>query len=235
MDTCPGDVVVHVVHYRRAPEVTDWQDLLLEVNRAPPQRSFSVVEVAVQRTGIDDRRTAWDVGADVKEVDPEVVILPLGRSPISGQEGLRTFGYPQLRPEAALPGELAFYGFTADHDYRQLALRSEEATFGFSGAPIWDPNLHAVVGMIKSIASGDPGARLGNTAIRVPVDTLRDLCPELRLPIGSPYRGLKPFTEEHLDYYFGREQASDQLLASRGGGSPGSPASTAGSPLRAGR
>ena len=147
-------------------------------------------------------------------VPPEVVVLPLGRSPKTPQPGLRTFGYPQVRPEAGLPGELAFYGVTAAAGYDQLALRSEEATLGFSGAPIWDPQLGAVVGMVKSIARADPGQRLGSTAIGVPAEVIRDLCPELRLPAGRPYRGLDPFTEEHVDYYYGREHATRQLLAS---------------------
>ena len=147
-------------------------------------------------------------------VPPEAMVLPLGRSPKTPQPGLRTFGYPQMRPEAGLPGELAFYGVTAAAGYDQLALRSEEATLGFSGAPIWDPDLGVVVGMVKSIARGDPGQRLGNTAIGVPAEIIRDLCPELRLPAGCPYRGLEPFTEEHVDYYYGREHATSQLLTS---------------------
>ena len=71
-----------------------------------------------------------------------------------------------------------------------------------------------VVGMVKSIARGDPGQRLGSTAIGVPAEVIRDLCPELRLPAGCPYRGLEPFTEEHIDYYYGREHATSQLLTS---------------------
>ena len=145
-------------------------------------------------------------------VPRKVLALPLGRSPRTPQPGLRTFGYPQVRSEAGLPGELALYGVTADAGYDQLALRSEEATLGFSGAPIWDPGLGVVVGMIKSIARADPGQRLGSTAIGVPVEVIRDLCPELRLPAGCPYRGLEPFTEEHVDYYYGRQHATSQLL-----------------------
>ena len=98
--------------------------------------------------------------------------------------------------------------------YDQLALHSDEATLGFSGAPIWDPELGVVIGMVKSIAGVDPGQRLGNTAIGVPVEVIRDLCPELRLPADCPYRGLEPFTEEHVDYYYGREHATSQLLTS---------------------
>jgi WD40 repeat protein len=147
-------------------------------------------------------------------VPPEVLALPLGRSPKTAQPGLRTFGYPQMRPEDGLPGELAFYGVTTAAGYDQLALRSQEATLGFSGAPIWDPELGVVVGMIKSIARGDPGQRLSSTAMGVPVEVIRDLCPELQLPAGCPYRGLDAFTEEHVDYYYGREHATSQLLTS---------------------
>jgi WD40 repeat protein len=147
-------------------------------------------------------------------VPPEVLALPLGRSPKPPQPGLLTFGYPQMRPEDGLPGELAFYGVTATAGYDQLALRSEEATLGFSGAPIWDPELGVVIGMVKSIFSKDRGQRLGTTAIGVPVEVIRSLCPELRLPAECPYRGLEPFTEEHVDYYYGREHATSQLLAS---------------------
>ncbi len=147
-------------------------------------------------------------------VPPEAMVLPLGRSPNSPQPGLRTFGYPQMRPEIGLPGELAFYGVTAADGYDQLALRSEEATLGFSGAPIWDAELGAVVGMIKSIARGDPAQRLGNTAIGVPVEVIRNLCPALRLPADCPYRALEPFTEDHVDFYYGREHATSQLLTS---------------------
>ena len=141
-------------------------------------------------------------------------VLPLGRSPGAPRPGLRTFGYPQVRAGAGLPGELAFLGVTADGGYEQLVLRSEEATLGFSGAPVWDPDLGAVVGMVKSIVRRDPGGRLGDTAFGVPAEVIRGLCPELRLPAACPYRGLEPFTEEHADYYYGREHAAGQLLAS---------------------
>jgi WD40 repeat protein len=147
-------------------------------------------------------------------VPPGAAVLPLGRPAGDPQEGLRTFGYPQVRPEAGLPGRLAVTGVTADAGYRQLVLRSEEATLGFSGAPVWDPEAGAVVGMVKSIVSRDPGQRLSTTAFGVPADVIRKLHRELRLPTACPYRGLEAFTEEHADYYYGREHATRQLLDS---------------------
>jgi WD40 repeat protein len=147
-------------------------------------------------------------------VPPGVTALPLGRSPTAPRPGLCTFGYPRMRAEDGLPGQLDLYGVTTANGYRQMALRSEEATLGFSGAPVWDPELGAAVGMVKSIARGDPGQRLGSTAIGVPTEVIRELCPELQLPSGCPYRSLEPFTEEHVDYYHGRKHATSQLLTS---------------------
>lgn len=111
---------------------------------------------------------------------PEVAILRLGPSPATARSGLHTFGYPKLRPEAGLPGDVDIYGLTDDVGYRQLALRSNEVTAGFSGAPIWDPELRIVVGMIKSIATEDPGSRLRDTAIGVPAGIIQHLHSDLR-------------------------------------------------------
>ena len=143
-----------------------------------------------------------------------MLALPLGRSPRTPQPGLRTFGYPQIRPETGLPGELAFYGITADDGYDQLALRSDEATFGFSGAPIWDPKLGAVVGMVKSIARADPGRSAGQYRHRRSGGDHAGSLSGAAASRRCPYRGLEPFTEEHLDYYYGREHATGQLLTS---------------------
>ena len=152
-------------------------------------------------------------------VPPDAVVLRLGRSPTTlPRPGLRTFGYPRVRSEVGLPGDLVYNGVTADAGYEQLVLKSDVATLGYSGAPIWDRELGVVVGMIKSIVIDDPGRRLGNNAFGVPSEVIRGLCPELQFPAGCPYRGLEPFTEEHVDYYYGRERATSQLLASLGAG-----------------
>ena len=146
------------------------------------------------------------------EVPPEAAVLPLGRSPQN--QGLLTFGYPQVRPRTGFPGKINIIpGDTANDGYRQLALDSDHATLGFSGAPIWDPDRGAVVGMVKGIINNDPGHRLKSAGLGVPAEVIRELSPELRLPAGCSYRGLEPFTEEHADYYYGREHATGQLLA----------------------
>jgi glycogen synthase len=125
---------------------------------------------------------------------PELVVLPLGESSELTGKRLRTVGYPRLRRKEGMPGELQYYGDTSRAGYRQLALRSDEATLGFSGAPIWDPELEAVAGMVISVATGDPAERLRNTSIGIPVETLRKLSrdPDLQLPRNHPYRALEP-------------------------------------------
>ena len=126
-----------------------------------------------------------------------VQVLRLGSSPRNPERELRTFGYPKLRSKNGLHGELEFVGPTAEEDeegigYPQLVLHSDDATLGFSGAPIWDPEQHTVIGIIKSIATGDPGSRLRNTAIGVPVEVIKRVYPALRLEADTPYSSTEP-------------------------------------------
>ena len=114
-------------------------------------------------------------------------------------------GYTRAAGLSILPEKtaLADYSYRLSHDHQRAFLAALDQKMiarglGCSGAPIWDPQLGAVVGMVKSIARRDPGQRRG-TAIGVPAEIIRDLCPELRLPARCPYRGVEPFTEEHVN------------------------------------
>ncbi|MFC4944595.1 trypsin-like peptidase domain-containing protein [Pseudonocardia sp. GCM10023141] len=75
---------------------------------------------------------------------------------------------------------------------------------GFSGAPVWDDESGAVVGMT---VAADRGAT--TTAYLVPIEAVLGLDPEL-LP--NPYRGLAPFGEEHAAMFFGREPDTARLV-----------------------
>ena len=55
VDARERDVFVGVVHDRCALEVAGRKHLRLEVERAPAQMPLGVVEVAVDRAGVDDR------------------------------------------------------------------------------------------------------------------------------------------------------------------------------------
>ncbi len=61
VDARVGHVSVGVVHHRGALEVPDGQDLFLEVEGAPGEVALGVVEVAVDRTRVDDGDVAHDV------------------------------------------------------------------------------------------------------------------------------------------------------------------------------
>lgn len=77
---------------------------------------------------------------------------------------------------------------------------------GFSGAPVWDDDVGAVVGMTVA-TDVDPAS---TTAYLVPIEAAIGIDPRL-LP--NPYRGLEPFGEEHADLYCGRDDEVVRLAA----------------------
>jgi WD40 repeat protein len=82
---------------------------------------------------------------------------------------------------------------------------------GFSGAPVWDDELKAVVG-ITVAAESDPARR---TAYMIPSDVLLKAWPQLGEIASppSPYRGLDAFREEDQERFFGREEVSERTAA----------------------
>jgi len=81
---------------------------------------------------------------------------------------------------------------------------------GFSGGPVWDENLNAVVGMVVA-AERDPSIK---AAFCVPVEKLSEAVPDLKaqsIP-PNPYRGLYAFREQDAPLFFGRESFSETLL-----------------------
>jgi len=157
-----------------------------------------------------------------------VAPLPLGFS--LGAEGsiFRTFGYPKAMNTEGLPGKCEVLGYTTVGGYGILALHSDEVSYGFSGAPLWDSDLQIVTGMVTSIVGVeefklkdakkplripyDPGGRQTTTAFAALVQTIQEVCPPLRLADVCPYRGLEVFEAEHAAYYFGREAETGKLL-----------------------
>ncbi|WDV50740.1 trypsin-like peptidase domain-containing protein [Streptomyces coeruleorubidus] len=76
---------------------------------------------------------------------------------------------------------------------------------GCSGAPVWDEELGAVIGMTVATDRG----RTAATSYLIPAATLLDLQPGLRR---CPYRGLDAFREEDAEHFFGREKETERLL-----------------------
>lgn len=142
----------------------------------------------------------------------EVTALLLSSSADAVGCTFTTFGFPGAKPVEGMAGKCEVVGRTTEYGFPVLQLRSSEVRAGFSGAPVWDAELHAVVGMVTSIAVPDGYGRQQVTAFIIPVETLRAVCPALRLPEGCPYRGLQVFETEHADIYFGREADTRELL-----------------------
>ncbi|WP_344808160.1 nSTAND1 domain-containing NTPase [Microlunatus ginsengisoli] len=137
-----------------------------------------------------------------------------GTSTAAPGQVYETFGFPLVKSVEGLPGRVKVTGRTTEGGAPVLAVRSNEVSRGFSGAPVWDPELGVVVGMIISTipAGADPAGKQSEVAFVIPAETLIAVCPALGLATTSPYRGLAAFEERHAAYYFGRETASGRLL-----------------------
>ncbi|WP_052768602.1 trypsin-like peptidase domain-containing protein [Streptomyces humi] len=79
---------------------------------------------------------------------------------------------------------------------------------GFSGSPVWDQALGAVIGMMVKAELGEPAA-----GFMIPVSQLVATWP----PLGavarprSPFRSLEPFEEAHAAAFFGRDADTARL------------------------
>ncbi|TDC25888.1 hypothetical protein E1265_05790 [Streptomyces sp. 8K308] len=78
---------------------------------------------------------------------------------------------------------------------------------GFSGAPVWDDRLSAVIGMVVAADAGNPVAFL------IPTDQLVEAVPLLREVVGlpSPFPGLAAFQESDAEFFFGRAAESGEI------------------------
>ena len=81
---------------------------------------------------------------------------------------------------------------------------------GFSGTPVWDTQVQGVVGMV--VAASRPTE--SKTAFVIPLDVLAAAWPLLTVPQGkprNPYKGLRPFTQQDANDFFGRKAEVEQL------------------------
>jgi WD40 repeat protein len=77
---------------------------------------------------------------------------------------------------------------------------------------VYDTVTRRVVGMVISITEPDRYGRLTETAFISPIETLRAVCPELRISDICPYQGLAAFTEADAEFFFGREKLVSKLV-----------------------
>jgi WD40 repeat protein len=156
----------------------------------------------------------------------EAVPLPLGSSFNTQGQTLLSFGFPEAKPDDGMLGECRILGFVSEDSISLLQLSSNQVSKGFSGAPVWDDSRHVVIGMVTSIVATrrikiastellipfDSGWRQTETAFATPVETLLKIYPLLQPTEVCPYRGLDVFTEDHAEFFFGREHIIDRLV-----------------------
>jgi WD40 repeat protein len=135
---------------------------------------------------------------------PHARVPPLRRVDRLWDHGFRVFGFPTDRPDGVWSSGL----IRGEQSTRWFQLQStsgeQRIEGGFSGSPVWDVQSGAVVGMTVAADRGDT-----TTAYIIPIDQVLGLDPAL-LP--CPYRGLRPFEEEHAGTFFGREAEIDKLV-----------------------
>ena len=92
-------------------------------------------------------------------------------------------------------------------DSVQLNMR-QTVDHGFSGAPVWDQDKYAVIGMLVTMRKEQ------GFVYMIPLSVLLDVWPEMgetTLP-RNPYRGLDVFKEQHQQDFFGREAVTENLV-----------------------
>ncbi|MFC5231280.1 serine protease [Pseudonocardia zijingensis] len=137
------------------------------------------------------------------------VMPPLRRVDRLWDHAFHVFGFPDGRWDGVWSTGRIRGGQGTGWYQLQSAAGDQRIEGGFSGAPVWDADTGAVVGMTVA-ADRDPDV---TTAYLLPVEHVLGLDPEL-LP--SPYRGLEPFDEEHAEYFFGRAPEIERLVTAVG-------------------
>jgi Trypsin-like peptidase domain len=123
----------------------------------------------------------------------------------------RTFGYPSGRNDGVWStGRLLARQAGGLVQMEPLIQAGYRIGPGFSGAPVWDDDLAAVVGMAVA-ADRDPAVR---AAYLLPARILTRVWPDLaaRTVPPCPYRGLAAFREEDAPLFLGRAALADKLV-----------------------
>ncbi|MBT2468384.1 trypsin-like peptidase domain-containing protein [Streptomyces sp. ISL-66] len=191
----PGDEVrLGFPHAKGEPDVVG--RVLEEAWRAPDGDDVAVI-----------RLTAAPVG---------VAPLPLGSAEGCRGHQVGSFGFPsQASPEGhfgyGVAGDLL--AATRSRGAHLQLTAANDLTTGFSGGPVLDEETGLVIGMLTEITAPDAHHRGQGIAYATPTQVLREVWPQLAEREVCPYRGLEPFTEEHAQWFQGRQEAVRQVLA----------------------
>ena len=157
------------------------------------------VRVVFQATGQEAVASVESEGGHPPDVEDTAFLqlsdpLPKGAASVilgtsAERQGtqIQAFGYPDLGKVDGLWGNGELIGLVTEERRPLLQLRSSEITAGFSGGPVWDTATGHVIGMVAQVATPDRYGKLGEVAFAIPTETLKRLCPEIRLePLPTP-------------------------------------------------
>ncbi|MBT2508598.1 trypsin-like peptidase domain-containing protein [Streptomyces sp. ISL-98] len=122
------------------------------------------------------------------------------------------------------PGEIWFRGRltgATSEGWLQLSRADGQAVHvreGFSGGPVWDNELGAVVGLVVAAQREQDAQQSFVLHTDTVLRELPDLAPVLRPP--SPFRGLVPFEEGDEDVFFGRDADIEEVITALRGDDP---------------
>lgn len=167
--------------------------------------------------GQDEPSTEDIAFLHLDEPPPGTSPLPLAEA--NGRLGhrVRSFGFPKQASRSGQygdgrAGDLLSVDATADALLQLTG--ANDLTRGFSGGPVWDDTIDAVIGMVTSITRADQYQRLTGVAYALPANRLREVRPDLAVHQVCPYLGLEPFGAVHAraDWFHGRTEAVQRIL-----------------------
>ncbi|EMF56541.1 MULTISPECIES: trypsin-like peptidase domain-containing protein [Streptomyces] len=141
--------------------------------------------------------------------------LPLARADGCRGHRVRSFGFPGQAVPGGHYGEGHAGEILSPHSGSEALLQvacANDLTQGFSGGPVWDDTVEAVIGMVTRITRPDPHQRGTGIAYATPAGRLRQLWPDLAVRAVCPYRGLQAFGAEHAGWFHGRAGAVRMIL-----------------------
>ncbi|MFG2576864.1 trypsin-like peptidase domain-containing protein [Streptomyces sp. NPDC048481] len=141
--------------------------------------------------------------------------LPLARAEGCRGHRVRSFGFPGHAVSGGHFGEGHAGEILSPHSATDALLQvacANDLTQGFSGGPVWDDTVEAVIGMITRVTRPDPLLRGTGIAYATPAGRLRQLRPDLAVPPVRPYRGLQAFDTEHAGWFHGRAGAVRTII-----------------------
>ena len=181
-------------------------DLAFPKAQSPELQQELNAKIVKWQPARDDFRDIEDIV--VLEVDtayplPLPRLVNLRSNDYFDQRIFRVFGF-NFSEGSWADGDIA--GSVADNSV-QLNMK-QAVDHGFSGAPVWDQDKYAVIGMLVTMRKEQ------GLAYMIPLSVLLDVWPEMgetTLP-HNPYRGLDVFKEQHQQDFFGREAVTANLV-----------------------